>query len=68
MLPRSAFAAGETSLYDFTVQYKGQPFPLSAFKDKARGWWLLNELWCQQPLTLYLPSRQVTVIMNVASE
>lgn len=36
-LPSStAHAAGETSFYDFTVQYKGQPFALSAFKDKAR--------------------------------
>jgi glutathione peroxidase-family protein len=35
VLPRTAVAAGETSFYDFTVQYKGAPFALSAFKDKV---------------------------------
>ena len=35
VLPRTAVAAGEMSFYDFTVQYKGAPFALSAFKDKV---------------------------------
>ena len=33
--PLTARAAGETSLYDFTVQQYGKPFSLSAFRGKV---------------------------------
>jgi len=31
----SAFAKGETSLYDFTVMLNGEPYPLDQFKGKV---------------------------------
>jgi hypothetical protein len=40
--PLPAFAAGETSLYDFTVQQYGAPVSLDQFRGKARaGRWML---------------------------